>query len=197
MSNFPIAHKFTAQWEGGLSDHPADRGGLTAYGATITFVKDIANTQSGRDFLHQIGVRLPVTTENMRQITPDQAASMFKYKFWSPFWSPLGLDAIPLRPAICLYDMAVNSGPSPSARTAQRGYNRCILHGVKLAEDGILGPLTRKALSQDTDVIINAMLDMRVAFVETIVRNDESQRVFLQGWLNRINGLRSYVMGLR
>lgn len=193
MSNFPIAHKFTAQWEGGLSDHPADRGGLTAYGATITFVKDIANTQSGRDFLHQIGVRLPVTTENMRQITPDQAASMFKYKFWSP----LGLDAIPLRPAICLYDMAVNSGPSASARTAQRGYNRCVLHGVKLAEDGILGPLTRKALSQDTDVIINAMLDMRVAFVEAIVRNDESQRVFLQGWLNRINGLRSYVMGLR
>lgn len=196
MSNFPIAHKFTAQWEGGLSDHPADRGGLTAYGATITFVKDIANTQSGRDFLHQIGVRLPVTRESMRQITPDQAASMFKYKFWSPFWSPLGLDAIPLRPAICLYDMAVNSGPSASARTAQRGYNRCVLHGVKLAEDGILGPLTRKALSLDTDVIINAMLDMRVAFVETIVRNDESQRVFLQGWLNRIKGLRSYVMGL-
>lgn len=196
MSNFPIAHKFTAQWEGGLSDHPADRGGLTAYGASIRFVKGIANTQSGRDFLHQIGVRLPVTPESMRQITPDQAASMFKYKFWSPFWSPLGLDAIPLRPAICLYDMAVNSGPSASARTAQRGYNRCVLHGVKLAEDGILGPLTRKALSQDTDAVINAMLDMRVAFVEAIARNDESQRVFLEGWLNRINGLRNYVMGL-
>lgn len=192
MSNFLIAHKFTAQWEGWLSDHPADRGGLTAYGASIRFVKGIANTQSGRDFLHQIGVRLPVTPESMRQITPDQVASMFKYKFWSP----LGLDAIPLRPAICLYDMAVNSGPSASVRTAQRGYNRCVLHGVKLAEDGILGPLTRKALSQDTDSVINAMLDMRVAFVEAIVRNDESQRVFLQGWLNRINGLRNYVMGL-
>lgn len=192
MSNFPIAHKFTAQWEGGLSDHPADRGGLTAYGASVKFVKGIANTQPGRYFLHQIGVRLSVTTESMRQITADQAASMFKYKVWSP----LGLDAIPLRPAICLYDMAVNSGPSASVRTAQRGYNRCVLHGVKLAEDGILGPLTRKALSQDTDAIINAMLDMRVAFVEAIARNDESQRAFLEGWLNRINGLRSYVMGL-
>ena len=192
MSNFPIAHKFTAQWEGGLSDHPADRGGLTAYGASVKFVKGIANPQPGRYFLHQIGVRLSVTTESMRQITADQAASMFKYKVWSP----LGLDAIPLRPAICLYDMAVNSGPSASVRTAQRGYNRCVLHGVKLAEDGILGPLTRKALSQDTDAIINAMLDMRVAFVEAIARNDESQRAFLEGWLNRINGLRSYVMGL-
>lgn len=192
MSNFPIAHKFTAQWEGGLSDHPADRGGLTAYGASIRFVKGIANTQSGRDFLHQIGVRLPVTPESMRQITPDQVASMFKREFWSS----LRLDDLPLRPAICLYDMVVNSGPSASVRTAQRGYNRCVLHGVKLAEDGILGPLTRKALSQDTDAIINAMLDMRVAFVEAIARNDESQRAFLEGWLNRINGLRSYVMGL-
>lgn len=192
MSNFPIAHKFTAQWEGGLSDHPADRGGLTAYGASIRFVKGIANTQSGRDFLHQIGVRLPVTPESMRQITPDQVASMFKREFWSS----LRLDDLPLRPAICLYDMAVNSGPSASVRTAQRGYNRCVLHGVKLAEDGILGPLTRKALSQDTDAVINAMLDMRVAFVEAIARNDESQHAFLQGWLNRINGLRNYVMGL-
>ena len=117
--------------------------------------------------------------------------------FKREFWSSLRLDDLPLRPAICLYDMAVNSGPSASVRTAQRGYNRCVLHGVKLAEDGILGPLTRKALSQDTDAIINAMLDMRVAFVEAIARNDESQRAFLEGWLNRINGLRSYVMGLR
>ncbi len=192
MSNFPIAHKFTAQWEGGLSDHPADRGGLTAYGASVKFVKGIANTQPGRDFLHQIGVRLPVTTESICQIVADQAAAMFKREFWSS----LRLDDLPLRPAICLYDMAVNSGPSASVRTAQRGYNRCVLHGVKLAEDGILGPLTRKALSQDTDAIINAMLDMRVAFVEAIARNDESQRAFLEGWLNRINGLRSYVMGL-
>lgn len=193
MSNFPIAHKFTAQWEGGLSSHYADRGGLTAYGASIKFVKGIANTQPGRDFLRQIGVRLPVSMNSICQIAADQAAAMFKREFWSS----LRLDDFPVRPAVCLYDMAVNSGPSASVSTAQRGYNHCVLHGVKLAEDGILGPLTRKALSQDTDAIINAMLDMRVAFVEAIVRNDESQRVFLQGWLNRINGLRSYVMGLR
>lgn len=192
MSNFPIAHKFTAQWEGGLSDHPYDRGGLTAYGASINFVEGIAGTQSGRDFLRQIGVRLPITKDSMRQITSDQAAAMFKREFWSS----LRLDDLPLRPAVCLYDMAVNSGPSASVRIAQRGYNRCVMHGVKLNADGILGPLTRKALAQATDAIINAILDARVTFVEDIVRNDESQRVFLEGWLNRINGLRVYVMGL-
>lgn len=42
QSNFLKAHEFVAKWEGELSDHPADRGGLTAYGASIEFVKGIA-----------------------------------------------------------------------------------------------------------------------------------------------------------
>lgn len=192
MSNFPIAHAFTAQWEGGFSDHPSDKGGLTAYGASINFVKAIAITEDGRDWLQRIGIILPISKTSMRQITRDQAKSMFKREFWNR----LQLDTLPLRPAVCLYDMAVNSGQAASVRTAQRGYNRCVTHGIKLATDGILGPQTRKALAQDTDVIINAILDARKDFVEEIVRRDAGQGIFLDGWLNRINGLRSYVMGL-
>lgn len=192
MSNFDIAHKFTAQWEGAISDHPNDRGGITAYGASIKFVKGIASTPQGRDFLRQTGVRMPITKESIRQISPNQVKAMFRREFWDA----LHLDNLPLRPAACLYDMAVNSGPSASIQTAQRGYNRCIVYGFKLTVDGILGRLTRKALSHDTDAIIHAILDARVDFVEAIVRNDESQRAFLDGWLNRINGLRAYVMDL-
>lgn len=192
MSNFDIAHKFTAQWEGAISDHSNDRGGITAYGASIKFVKGIASTPQGRDFICQIGVRMPITKESIRQLSRNQVQSMFKHEFWNA----LHLDGLLLRPAVCLYDMAVNSGPSASIRTAQRGYNRCVIHGSKLTVDGILGPLTRKALAQDTDAIIHAILNARVDFVEAIVRNDESQRAFLDGWLNRINGLRAYVMDL-
>ncbi len=42
--NFHRAHAFTAHWEGGFSDHPADTGGLTAYGASLKFVQGIAAT---------------------------------------------------------------------------------------------------------------------------------------------------------
>lgn len=192
MSNFSLAHTFTAQWEGALSDHPADKGGLTAYGASIKFVKGIAETAAGRDWLQHLGVILPVTKSSMLQITPSQVKAMFRHEFWDS----LRLDELPLRPAVCLYDMAVNSGPKASVSTAQRGYNHCVVHGVKLAVDGILGAQTRKALTQNTDAIINAILNARITFVEDIVRRDESQRDFLAGWLNRINGLRVYVMGL-
>ena len=43
MSNaFESAHAFTAQWEGGLTDHPADPGGLTNYGVSLRWVQDLA-----------------------------------------------------------------------------------------------------------------------------------------------------------
>ncbi|MFR9013629.1 MAG: glycosyl hydrolase 108 family protein, partial [Desulfovibrio piger] len=81
-NSFSRAHAFTAHWEGGFSDHPADNGGLTAYGASLKFVKGIAATQQGRDFLQRIGFRLPVNKASMRSVTPDMARAMFKREFW-------------------------------------------------------------------------------------------------------------------
>ena len=39
---FDTAHAFTARWEGGLTDHPADPGGLTKYGVSLRWVQDLA-----------------------------------------------------------------------------------------------------------------------------------------------------------
>lgn len=189
MPNFDHAHKFTARWEGGLSDHPADKGGITAYGASINFVSDLASTAAGQEFLQSIGVHLPVNRANMRRVTQEQARAMFRYAFWEP----LGLDRLPLRPACILYDMAVNHGPYNAVCIAQRGYNRCVLHGVKLAVDGKLGPQTVAALSKDTPKINAAILDAREDFYANLVQQNPDQAVFLKGWMNRLNGLRAYI----
>ena len=127
--NFHRAHAFTAHWEGGFSDHPADTGGLTAYGASLKFVQGIAATQQGRDWLQRIGFRLPVNKASMRSVTPDMAEAMFKREFWDR----LRLDDMPFRPACALYDAAVNSGCAQSVKLAQRGYNACVgPYGVKI-----------------------------------------------------------------
>ena len=39
---FQLAHAFTARWEGGLSDHPSDPGGLTNHGVSLRWVQDLA-----------------------------------------------------------------------------------------------------------------------------------------------------------
>lgn len=189
---FVKAHEFTARWEGGLSDHPADRGGLTAYGASIKFVQNIAGTASGRNFLQAIGVPLPVTKTVMRTLTPAQVTAMFRHEFWDA----LHLDDLPFRHAALLYDAAVNTGRPQAVKFSQRGYNSCVLHGVKLAVDGIIGPMTRKALqTTDTDKVVLAILDARRNFYEALADSKPSQRVFLNGWLNRCNGLERMLLG--
>lgn len=191
QGTFQDAHQFTAKWEGGLSDHPADRGGLTAYGATIGFVQEIAATASGKNFLQAIGVPLPVTKAVMRQLRPGQVAAMFRRERWDA----LRLDELPFRQAALLYDAAVNHGPAQGVRLSQRGYNRCVgPQGVKLSEDGILGPLSRKALQTDTDKVVSAVIQARREFYEGIVARRPDQGVFLGGWLNRANDLEKLLL---
>ena len=192
-NNFSIAHKFTAKWEGGESDHPDDGGGLTKYGVSLKFLGGLSGTQSNRDVLERMGIRLPITRQVIYDLTRDQAASLFRWQFWDK----LRLSLIPLRPAVVLYDAAVNSGPAQSVKLAQRGYNRCVAYGQPLVVDGIMGPATRAAMNMaDTDKCLSAMLDAREKFIQTIVANNPSQQVFLRGWINRVDDLRRYVRGL-
>ena len=191
--NFSIAHKFTLAWEGGESDDAADRGGFTKFGVSTAFLTDIASTQAGRDTLDRMGIILPVTRNTIRNLTESQAASLFRWQMWDA----LKLDLIPLRPAVVIYDAAVNSGPRQSVKFAQRGYNACVAYGQPLDVDGIMGPATCKAMQQaDTDKILMAMIDQRETFYQKLVDKDESQEVFLHGWLNRVDDLRRYVRGL-
>ena len=191
--NFTIAHKFTAKWEGGESAHPDDGGGLTKYGVSLKFLGGLSGTQSNRDVLERMGIRLPITRQVIYDLTRDQAASLFRWQFWDK----LRLGLIPLRPAVVLYDAAVNSGPAQSIKLAQRGYNRCVAYGQPLVVDGIMGPATRAAMQlADTDKALSAMLDAREKFFQTIVDNKPSQQVFLRGWINRVDDLRRYVRGL-
>lgn len=192
-NNFNIAHKFTAKWEGGESDHPDDGGGLTKYGVSLKFLGGLSGTQSNRDVLERMGIRLPITRQVIYDLTRDQAASLFRWQFWDK----LRLSLIPLRPAVVLYDAAVNSGPAQSVKLAQRGYNSCVAYGQPLVVDGIMGPATRAAMQlADTGKALTAMLDAREAFFQTIVANNPSQQVFLRGWINRVDDLRRYVRGL-
>lgn len=192
-NNFNIAHKFTAKWEGGESDHPDDGGGLTKYGVSLKFLGGLSGTQSNRDVLERMGIRLPITRQVIYDLTRDQAASLFRWQFWDK----LKLSLIPLRPAVVLYDAAVNSGPAQSVKLAQRGYNSCVTYGQPLMVDGIMGPATRAAMQlADTDKCLSAMLDAREKFFQTIVANNPSQQVFLRGWINRVDDLRRYVRGL-
>lgn len=193
MSNFDKAHKFTAKWEGGLSDHPADNGGITAYGASLAFITDLSKNASGAAFLKSIGVAVPVTREVVKTVTSDQAKAMFKHAFWDK----MKLDEYPYKMAAVLYDAGVNSGIKQSSKLAQRGFNAWSDKKYPfLAEDGILGPKSKAALKEYCcDELIRFIIQARRNFYAAIVNNKPSQKVFLKGWNNRADDLQRTLLG--
>ena len=60
--------------------------------------------------------------------------------------------------------------------------------------DGILGPRTRASLACDTDALIRAVIQARRIFYEELARDDPSQAVFLEGWLNRADALEKFLL---
>ena len=218
---FQKAHDFTARWEGGLSDHPADPGGLTKYGVSLRWVQDLAR-QAREDCLRQArscdgcsDARTPrcgyasldmdmdgdVDGDDIRACTKAQAAALFK----KHFWDKLGCGGLALPLAVTLYDGAVNMGPARAVRQMQRAMNTVgeaeLDHYVPIAEDGVMGPRTgqlAEALEQSGKHWFAArqVLRLRDTFYRDLAARRPSLQVFLAGWRNRVKALNQYLAEL-
>lgn len=185
---FDLAYIFTARWEGGLSDHPADRGGVTKFGVSREFLADMQKRE--RHFLRSLGIAGEITGDVIRNLSRDQARRIFRYEFWDS----LELDReIHPKCAVVLFDMAVNHGKAGAVKIAQRGVNKTAPLCPLLKVDGKLGPKTRKGLANADFNLPQLILDAREAYFLAIVAKNASQKVFLAGWLNRCDDLRRYV----
>lgn len=188
MANFDKAHQFTAQWEGGLTDHPSDPGGITNFGVSLRWLRSL-----GHD-LGDINEDGDINSADIIELTMADAARLFRLKFWEPY----GLEALPQLTATVHYDCMVNTGPRQATLLTQRACNSLVgPYGVKLAVDGIFGPQTREFLTKyATPKLATAMIEQRKGFYLALVRNKPDFAPFERGWINRANALQSFVGGL-
>lgn len=182
MSDFTKCITKTLRYEGvssssdGYVDHPNDRGGATKYGISYAFVKDTGDIE----FFDMNG-DLKIDKRDIQLLTFEKAVEAYKKYFWDVF----ELDDIEENEkAFLVFDAAVNHGIKGAAKLVQRALNVC---GCSLKVDGIYGPKTKKAL-QDCAVedFIAAFQSKRTSLYQAIVANNPSQKVFLNGWLNRV-----------
>lgn len=169
MSNFEQALAYTLVNEGGYSDDPADSGGPTNLGLTLTDLREAG---------------LPTTVEYIKQLTPEQAAPIYRQFYWNP----LSLDQVTDNSiSTAVFDIAVVRGIGMSAQLAQIVCNG---YGAALAVDGAVGPLTLKALNTIGRKTFICEFEMHVASgFQRIVMDNPSQEVFLNGWLARARRL--------
>ncbi len=181
MSIKDLSFDFVFKWEGVLSDDAADRGGLTKYGISLEFAKSVRADIDGD------GV---VTRKDIQALTIDDARELFDKNFWRA----LKCDDFEAPVAFALFNAGTNTGVRRSRVLLQRGINRvnlCVLGiSAPIADDGRVGPCTiaaynalmAKGLAR---VLALALVVELMNFYRAIVKNNPSQRVFLNGWLNR------------
>ena len=93
-SNFERCLQHTLKEEGGFVNNPKDPGGMTNLGVTK------------RTYEQYVGH--PVDEETMRGLTPEMVAPLYKKMYWDVVKG----DQLPDGVDYCVFDVAVNSGPT-------------------------------------------------------------------------------------
>lgn len=161
------AFDYTLKNEGEFSNHPADHGGPTRWG--------IIQSEYSKYIGH------PASIGEMKNLPVEHAKDIYRKNYWVP----LSLDKIEsIEIAIAIFDRAVLNGLTGCSRLVRQA----------------LGELENGQANFDSQIdIIN--MTAPTAFVMRLadaceyqhrarVSAHPDQRVFLKGWLNRVNRMR-------
>jgi lysozyme family protein len=166
--------RFTLKWEGGISNDPDDRGGLTKWGVT----------QATYD-RYRRALELPL--QSVVKMTEPEMREIY-YRF---YWQPVKADEFAYPLALAVFDTGVNMGVGTAVKLLQRAINDLLPQQKWVAADGKLGEKTlRAAKSLDPKRLALQLCNRREERYHAIVRANPTQRKFLRGWLNRLNDLR-------
>ncbi len=164
--SLPLVEQFEIARRGGWSDDPDDPGGATMIDVTLATYRTFRRKKN-----------LPEPSKaDLRQISFPEWKDILK----TMFWDRLHADDINSQGvANILFDWLWASGPS-AIRNIQK------ILGVK--SDGIIGPITLLAInSRDHSALFHEIREVR----ERHYRSCRGAWKYLNGWLRRLNALRS------
>jgi lysozyme family protein len=168
MDRFYEAYRRTLWYEGGTNQITADHGGATYMGISKRFLESVGDTRDPRD------------------LTDVEVIDLYDKHFWTPMHcEEIHSDLV----AFKVYDIAVNMGVHTASVMLQICVNDLLRHeyGSSLIdEDGVIGPKTIKAVNELKDYeLLYWLREEQEDRYHVIASRDETQMVFLTGWLRR------------
>lgn len=156
--NFEQCLALVLKSEGGFVNNPKDPGGMTNLGVT----KKTYEAYVGHE----------VDEATMRALGPADVTPLYKKNYWDK----VKADSLPNGVDYCLFDCAVNSGPSQAVKFLQRA--------LALNADGVIGPLTIAAAEQrDPAELIEQFCEERLHFMQSL----STWSTFGKGWQRRVD----------
>ena len=163
--NFDEALAAVLIHEGGYVNNPKDPGGMTNLGVT----KKVWEEWVGH----------PVGEKEMRALTPDTVAPMYRKKYWDAIKGdelPTGLDYL-------MFDFAINAGPGRAIKTMQKA--------IGTTPDGVIGPKTMQALKDADQKDLVAKFSMEK---ELFYKALPTFATFGKGWMRRVAEAQSHAV---
>lgn len=169
MADFEKAVTKVLKHEGGWSDHPLDPGSATNMGITFETFRKSAKSLLGID----------PTLDNLKKLTKEQAGIIYKSLYWDTIQGDL-INSQPL--ATLIFDGHVNMG---------RNGIKMLQRELGVTADGDLGPKTLTVLNQSApSIVFEGLKDARIKFYNSLATRKPELKVFLKGWLNRVNSFK-------
>jgi lysozyme family protein len=159
QSNFETCLALMLAHEGGFVNHPKDPGGMTNLGVT----KRVWEEWVGHE----------VDEKQMRALTPETVAPLYKRKYWDAVRADDLVDGVDY----VVFDVAVNSGPGRAVKFLQS----C----VDVTADGGFGPATLAAVKkseEDPARLIEMYCAKRLEFLQSL----QTFETFGKGWSRRV-----------
>ena len=155
-NNFDKCLHMLLEHEGGYVNNKHDKGGMTNLGVTKRVYEDWVDRK--------------VTEQEMRDLTPDDVAPIYKKNYWDRVKGDYVYSGVDW----CLFDWAVNSGSGRPAKAVQRA--------VGATPDGVIGKQTvGLIMEKDPKFIIDYVYTVRQAFYEGL----DDYKHFGRGWSRR------------
>jgi lysozyme family protein len=167
-SNFAACLAHVLKHEGGFTNHPRDPGGMTNLGVTRR-----AWAEWTKRKLDEVDER------EMRDLLPENVEALYLERYWRA----CRCDDLPAGIDYAVFDCAVNSGPSRSAKILQET--------LSVTADGRIGPATIKA-AQEAGItgIIHDAVDARLEYLRGLSTWD----AFGRGWERRCEDVRKVAL---
>lgn len=193
--NFNNSIEYILKNEGGLVDDKDDSGGITNYGLSLRYLKNLINKKPELKSFYDLNKDNKINADDIKLFNKNDAIKIYKEEWWNKY----NYEKINYHPlATKIFDFSIHMGPTKAIKLLQKSCLK-INPNSKLIIDGILNDETVNFINNLTisekKLLTMTLSFMAIKFYLKLVKQNPKYNKYIKGWVKRaidIEGLFFY-----